>query len=86
MFVRWNFTVCWVIQSSFAISSFESPRASGRDYRLPTGGGTFSCAQIFAREAEVNFTVAWHDGSGAIWPAPARMVRALVDLPAVVSA
>ena len=28
MFVRWNFTVCWVTQSSFAISSFERPRAS----------------------------------------------------------
>ena len=28
MFVRWNFTVCGVTQNSFAISSFERPRAS----------------------------------------------------------
>ena len=27
MFVRWNFTVCWVTHNSFAISSFERPRA-----------------------------------------------------------
>ena len=27
MFVRWNFTVCGATQNSFAISSFESPRA-----------------------------------------------------------
>ena len=26
MFVRWNFTICWVTHSSFAISSFERPR------------------------------------------------------------
>ena len=28
MFVRWNFTVCGATQNSFAISSFERPRAS----------------------------------------------------------
>ena len=28
MFVRWNFTVCCVTQSSFAISSFDFPFAS----------------------------------------------------------
>ena len=27
MFVRWNLTVCGATQNSFAISSFESPRA-----------------------------------------------------------
>ena len=27
MFVRWNLTVCWVTHNSFAISSFERPRA-----------------------------------------------------------
>ena len=32
MFVRWNFTVCWVIHNSFAISSLESPRA--RAFRI----------------------------------------------------
>ena len=28
MFVRWNFTVCWATQNSFAICSFDRPRAS----------------------------------------------------------
>ncbi len=60
---------------------------SPRCWVLSTAGGRRHvelCADL-AREAEVDLTMACHDGAGASRAAPTRMVRALVDLPAVVS-
>ncbi|MCY7301843.1 MAG: hypothetical protein LH654_02185 [Thermoleophilia bacterium] len=73
--------------------SSPSPRtfcvASGGSALDATGeadlAGRTSAPCPHAHEAEVDLTMAGHDGAGAVGAGPARVVRALVDLPAVVS-
>ena len=70
MFVRWNFTVCWVTQSSFAISSFDLPLASS--VRIATSRSV-SPAALAPLEVEVYVAptgektvppITWRSGEG----------------------
>src|SRR5918994_1544196 len=63
MFVRWNFTVWGATQNSFAISSFESPRASAP--RMVSSRSVRPMAFALARSACSAPTAVWMFPSSA---------------------